>query len=70
MSAANRIPIYVDGDLAVADLARIFASAGYHIHTDSAGRLLASRVPAFLRREVVKLAVSAPPVRLLRKGTK
>lgn len=72
MSAAARVPIFVDGDLAVSDLARILASVGYHIHSDSAGRLCASRVPAFLRRDVVKLAASAdaPPVRLLKRGAK
>ena len=46
-----RVPIFVDGDLAVDEIARIFAAAGYHLHSDDAGRLCASRVPPFLRKD-------------------
>lgn len=46
-----KIPIFIDGDIALAEVARIFTQAGYHIHSDSAGRLCASRVPGFLRKD-------------------
>lgn len=36
-----RVPIFVDGDLAVDELAKVFSEAGYYLHTDSAGRLCA-----------------------------
>ena len=45
------IPIYLDGEIPVIEIARMLADAGYHLRTDTAGRMVASRVPTFLRHD-------------------
>lgn len=45
-----KVPIFLDGNLTVDEIAAIFSAAGYMVTTED-GRLVARRVPAFLRRD-------------------
>ena len=45
------IPIYFDGEITTEEARQIFEQAGYHVRSDPAsGHLIASRIPAFLRK--------------------
>lgn len=58
------IPIYFEGTICAQDVADLFTQAGYHVKVDSAGRMVASRVPAFLKRDADNI------LRLPRKAAK
>lgn len=45
------IPIYFEGDIPAQDIHDLFVQAGYAVRVDGAGRMVASRVPAFLKRD-------------------
>lgn len=44
-------PIFFDGDVGAEELREIFEGAGYHVRSDVHGRLVASRIPSFVRRD-------------------
>lgn len=44
-------PIFFEGTICQQDIADLFTAAGYCVRVDSAGRMVASRVPAFLKRD-------------------
>lgn len=45
------IPIYFEGNIPAQEVHDLFVQAGYAVRCDSAGRMVASRVPAFLKRD-------------------
>ena len=59
-------PIYIDGEIALIELARIFSDAGYALRTDAGGRVVAHRVPAFLRKD--EPAANVVPMKRVRGG--
>lgn len=59
-----RFAIYFEGAVSQREVLDLFHAAGYSVRTDGAGRMVASRVPAFVKRDpVVLAAVQAVPVR-------
>ena len=61
------IPIFFDGEITTEEARQIFERAGYHVRADPvSGRLVASRIPAFLRKAPAQEADSNV-VRLSRK---
>jgi len=50
------IPIFVDGDMTVMELARALSGIGYHLRRDSAGRMVDARIPPLLMRDPVPVA--------------
>ncbi len=44
-------PIWMEGSIPMQEVADIFIAAGYAVRIDSAGRMVASKVPAFLKRD-------------------
>lgn len=45
-------PIYIDGDITLAEVSDIFRAAGWHVRI-SGTQIIAARVPAFLRRDTI-----------------
>ncbi len=44
------VPVYIDGEIALAEVAEIFKAAGWHVRMVGT-QVIASRVPQFLRRD-------------------
>lgn len=47
-------PIFFDGSASMAELDAILGAAGYHLRCDDKGRMVASRIPQFLRKSAVQ----------------
>lgn len=58
-----KVAIFVEGDVALNELAHAFGSIGYHLRSDASGRLVAEPIPSFLRRESDKSNVLRLPAR-------
>lgn len=56
------VPIFIDGDITLAEVSRIFEAAGYHVRMVGS-QIIAARIPAFLRRE-------AEPSNVVRLGAR
>lgn len=56
----NLVPLYFDGDVTAGELREALTAGGFHVRVDAAGRMVASRIPAFLRRESPALADVIP----------
>lgn len=50
-----RFPVWIDGDISVRELTAIFNQAGYHLHSDGAGRMVVDHVPAIVRKNPVNV---------------
>ncbi len=61
-----RIPLYVNGDIPISDLARALASVGYHLRIDAGHRFVVDRIPAIVARDIPAAANVVP----LKKGRK
>lgn len=55
------IPIYFDGEIGAEELRTVLEAGGLHVRT-LGGRLVASRIPPFLRREATQAQAPASNV--------
>lgn len=59
-----KFPIFVEGDICMDEVAAIFRDAGYQLVSDGAGRMVARRVPVFLRKPEPQSNVARLPARV------
>ncbi len=45
-----RIPVFINGDIPMADLSRALQSVGFHIRIDAGHRFIVDRVPKFVSK--------------------
>lgn len=58
-----RTPVYFNGDITAAEIARVLRDAGLHMHTEAGHRLVVDRVPACVRKDPPLSNVVRMPVR-------
>lgn len=63
----KRIPIYLDGEMTLMELKRIFEAEGYHVRLDGCARIVVDRVPEFLRKD--EPASNVVPMKKRRSAT-
>jgi hypothetical protein len=51
----NRIPVWINGEIQLAELVRAFNSLGYHARSDAFGRLCIDPVPNFLKHDEAEI---------------
>lgn len=56
-----KYPVFIDGEIPLNELQRVFNNAGYHLYSDGAGRMIAQRVPRWLSKDAPASNVSALP---------
>lgn len=62
-----KLPIFIDGEVTVHEVARIFEAAGYVVRVDGAGRFVATRIPPALRAVATENVREIAPARAKRK---
>ena len=59
----KRIPIWLDGEMTLMELKRIFHAEGYHVRLDGCGQICVDKVPEFLKHDEPSTNVVMMPKR-------